>query len=182
MCRICNTTQHAGLTQLVIVDCPALTVIPIIQDLTDLDIHNCPLITKISNMLCILEISKSSRFRNFMQKLTTLYIMNCPLLTAIPHIQGLTTLYIDTCPKLTVIPNIQGLTTLGISNCLKLKDTYQKKKKRNIKQYIQRLTAIRIINWYRKCKRNKVLWKIAEYYTKRKYSPENILKFINLKE
>lgn len=24
------------------------------------------------------------------------------------------------------------------------------------------------------------LWKIAEYYTKKKYSPENILKYINL--
>ncbi len=26
----------------------------------------------------------------------------------------------------------------------------------------------------------KKLWKIAEYYTKKKYSPDNILKYVNL--
>ena len=37
-----------------------------------------------------------------------------------------------------------------------------------------------IIRWYKNTKKNKILWKIAEYYTKKKYSPENILKHINL--
>lgn len=42
--------------------------------------------------------------------------------------------------------------------------------------------ANKISNWYYKCKRNKVLWRIAEYYTIRKYSPENALQFINLQD
>ena len=34
--------------------------------------------------------------------------------------------------------------------------------------------------WYFKHKRNKVLWKIAEYYIAKKYKPDNILKYIDL--
>lgn len=41
-------------------------------------------------------------------------------------------------------------------------------------------SKIKIFNCYKKYKKNKILWKIAEYYTKKKYSPENILKYINL--
>jgi hypothetical protein len=37
-----------------------------------------------------------------------------------------------------------------------------------------------IIKWYKHHKKMKILWKIAEYYTKKKYSPENILKHIDL--
>ena len=40
--------------------------------------------------------------------------------------------------------------------------------------------ARKIYNWYKYNKKNKILWKIAEYYTKIKYSPENILKYIDL--
>jgi hypothetical protein len=39
-----------------------------------------------------------------------------------------------------------------------------------------------IIKWYKYHKKMKTLWKIAEYYTKKKYSPENILKHIDLDE
>lgn len=35
---------------------------------------------------------------------------------------------------------------------------------------------------YVTCKRMKVLWRIADYYTARKYAPENILKYISLDE
>lgn len=38
----------------------------------------------------------------------------------------------------------------------------------------------KIGNWYKYNKKNKILWKIAEYYIKKKYSPNNILKYINL--
>ena len=38
----------------------------------------------------------------------------------------------------------------------------------------------KIIKWYKHHKKIKILWKIAEYYTKKKYSPENIIKYINL--
>ena len=38
----------------------------------------------------------------------------------------------------------------------------------------------RIQNWYRFWKRQPVLWRIADYYTARKYAPENILKYVSL--
>lgn len=39
---------------------------------------------------------------------------------------------------------------------------------------------IKFLKLYKKYKFKLTLWKIAEYYTKKKYSPENILKYINL--
>lgn len=42
--------------------------------------------------------------------------------------------------------------------------------------------AVLISNWYKKYKRIQTLWKIAEYYTSNKYSPENALKYINLED
>lgn len=41
-------------------------------------------------------------------------------------------------------------------------------------------SQIKIFNLYKKYKKNKILWKIAEYYTAKKYSPEKILKYIDL--
>lgn len=41
-------------------------------------------------------------------------------------------------------------------------------------------SQIKIFNLYKTYKKNKILWKIAEYYTAKKYSPKNILKYINL--
>ena len=40
----------------------------------------------------------------------------------------------------------------------------------------------KIQNWYRFWKRQRVLWRIADYYTARKYAPENILKYLDLNE
>lgn len=40
----------------------------------------------------------------------------------------------------------------------------------------------KIYNWYKQCRRMRILWKIAEYYTQKKYSPENVLKFVNLED
>ncbi len=37
-----------------------------------------------------------------------------------------------------------------------------------------------IQRWYRKYKRIQILWKIAEYYSAKKYKPGNILKYIKL--
>lgn len=39
-----------------------------------------------------------------------------------------------------------------------------------------------IIKWYKYHKKIKILWKIAEYYTKRKYSPENVLNYLYWKK
>jgi len=54
----------------------------------------------------------------------------------------------------------------------------------NFKQDCIRLyklqSQIKIFNFYKKYKRNKILWKIAEYYMAKKYAPKNILKYINL--
>lgn len=40
--------------------------------------------------------------------------------------------------------------------------------------------ANKIKRWYKNLKRLPVLWKIAEYYTARKYHPDNALKYIKL--
>jgi hypothetical protein len=41
---------------------------------------------------------------------------------------------------------------------------------------------IKFIKLYKKYKWLKTLWKIAEYYTAKKYSPDNIIKYIDLSE
>ena len=41
---------------------------------------------------------------------------------------------------------------------------------------------VKFVKIYKHYKHFKILWKIAEYYTKRKYSPNNILMIINLDE
>ena len=46
----------------------------------------------------------------------------------------------------------------------------------------QDLLILRITRWYKFCKRQGVLWRIADYYTVRKYAPENILKYIKLED
>lgn len=134
-----------------------------------------------------------------------LYIKYCNNITTIPNIQGLTCLRIDNCPNILTIPNIESLgelkiynflvssitkinynfpklDRLHIKNCLNLYDVYIPSNRKEVKRYLQSLMSRKILNWYRKCKRNKVLWQIAEYYTSKKYSPENVLKFIDLED
>ncbi len=52
----------------------------------------------------------------------------------------------------------------------------------NCKETIQYKTKQinKIISWYKNIKRFVILWKIAEYYTAKKYQPTNALKYINL--
>ncbi len=115
------------------------------------------------------------------QELNILVINNCIKLAQIPHIQGLNKLVIANCPKLAQIPYIQGLNKLVIANCKCLKDIFTRNRL-EIKRYLNRF---KIKNWLRrmlflKSERYKILWRIAEYYTKKKYSPENALKYLNL--
>lgn len=46
-------------------------------------------------------------------------------------------------------------------------------------EFIHNINIIK--KWYKNMKRNKTLWKIAEYYMKKKYNPQNeyMQKFIN---
>jgi F0F1-type ATP synthase delta subunit len=39
---------------------------------------------------------------------------------------------------------------------------------------------LRLYKQYKEKKRLKILWKIAEYYMKKKYHPNNILKYLDL--
>ena len=117
------------------------------------------------------------------EQLKYICIENCAKIVQIPNIQGLNRLFIIDCVNLVRIPNIQGLYRLIIRDCSYLKniDTYNKKE---IKKY---LSILCITQWYKRMKylrsaRYKILWRIADYYTARKYAPENILKYIMLED
>ena len=84
--------------------------------------------------------------------------------------------------------NLQELycNKLTLSNKLiSLKYIYQLNNINNYWNYINksdkhRLAFIKLQKIFRLRKLFKILWKIAEYYTAKKYSPENVMKFINL--
>ena len=135
------------------------------EGLTELKIKNCSNIIEIPNI----------------QGLNTLEIYECSNITKILNIQGLNELYIENCNKLSEIPNIQGLTELDISNCKYLNDI-SSSDKLDVKRY---LLGSEIKNWLKRMlflrsKRFNVLWKIAEFYTIKKFSPKNVLKYITL--
>ena len=106
----------------------------------------------------------------------SLKISNNPKIKNIPYIKGMKGLYVFNCKEVKNIENSKELTKLFISNCDNFYniDTIDNKK---INEY---LSSICIKRWYKKYKHFKTLWKIAEYYTKRKYSPENILNYVYL--
>ena len=112
-----------------------------------------------------------------------MYIENCDNITEIPNIQGLNKLYIYNCDNISEIPNIEGLNELHIWNCPKINFI----ETRNLIE-IERFYSInKIKTWHKrmqflKGKRYIKLWEIAEYYTKIKYSPANVLKYMNLDE
>lgn len=80
-----------------------------------------------------------------------------------------------------------NLHRLYIYDCAKLNNRYclyNYHTKIN-KEMIQYINILKITQWYKRIKflhsnRYKTLWKIAEYYTSKKYSPENVLKYLCL--
>jgi len=159
MCRICNNEYQSSNT-LKIYNCLHVTIIPNIQNLNTIVILNCPKVYLISVYL----------------ELHTLWIEKCPEIITIPNIKKLNTLWIVNCHKLITVPYIQDLSHLRIHNCPNLTNINSQKKEK-INQY---LSILRITQWYKFWKRQRVLWRIANYYTARKYAPENILKYIKL--
>ena len=164
MCEICDN-DYEGLTELEIVNCSKVVQIPNIQCLTTLIIHSGENLTQIPNI----------------QGLHILRIFNCPKLAQIPTIQGLNELHIVNCPKVAQIPNIKGLNNLYIGICKYFKYIYINDKL-EISRY---LTRYKLHSWLKRMlflrsARYKALWRIAEYYTRMKYSPANALKYLNL--
>jgi hypothetical protein len=166
MCQICNN-EYKGLNILIIDNCPKVVQIPNIQGLNNLNIWNCP------NVVQILHI----------QGLDHLNITNCPKIVQIPHIQRLKRLVIINCPNISQInQNANSLIRL-IIYC-KYFNSIHTCDKEKIKQY---LNIIKITSWYKrmlylKSKRMKILWRIAEYYTAKKYSPANVFKYLDLND
>ncbi len=125
-----------------------------------------------------------------------IYIDNCPELKEVSKIPGLKSIYVNNCHKVEKISKIDGLKDISLQNCKELKqisiiheldslsiqgcpylhtiDCYDRKK---IKKY---LSILKITQWYKDKKRMKALWRIAEYYTSKKYSPENVLMYVDL--
>lgn len=77
----------------------------------------------------------------------------------------MTTIILDSNKDITCFKNFTTFTLTGVLI--------------NNKKY---LPIRKIQRWYVTCKRNKVLWRIADYYTAKKYAPENILKYIKLED
>jgi hypothetical protein len=78
-------------------------------------------------------------------------------------------------------------TSTGYNNIISNDDTSQfylnEIELKQFKKEFYKLNSIyytrKIWNWYKKSKKTKILWKIAEYYTQKKYSPDNIMKYID---
>lgn len=120
-------------------------------------------------------------------ELNLLKINCCNNLTSISNMRSLTIINITHCKKLIKLHNITYnklyFNKLYIYNCDKLHNinTYDKEK---ISKY---LSILKITNWYKRMKflksnRFKILWKIAKYYTQIKYSPNNILNYLDLEK
>ncbi len=140
--------------------------------------------------ICENKVKISSVFSNYhcnkiiiipnLHYIRRMYLHDCANLKEISNIDKLYELDIDTCPILEKIPIFKNLHSLEVKYSSKLRDI-QTKDKEKIRQY---LCIFKITRWYKKTKdnqkRQKILWKIAKYYTTKKYSPDNILKYITL--
>lgn len=167
MCRICDN-DYEGVRRLSLQNCPNIVEIPIIPGLQELEIHNLPKLVEIP----------------IIPGLQRLYIQNCPNLIKIPIIPELQELHLYHLTNKVKIPIILSLQILYIYNCTHLHDRYITSNDKII-EFMN--SSIRIKRWYKnmrylKSDRVKTLWKIADYYTSKKYAPENALKFINLED
>ena len=184
MCQICDN-DYEGLNNLYIDGCKKVMQIPHMQRLIQLYIRDCIELLQISNIQRVnsLKIYNCPKVAHIphIQGLNELHIMDCPQVVQIPNIQGLIILNIVKCSKLTQIPNIKGLNYLYVRDCKYFKDINADDKLK-ISRY---LNEYKLHNWLKRMlflrsARYKALWRIAEHYTKKKYSPDNALKYLNL--
>ncbi len=192
MCRICDSNYEYDDYEiefgiyLEIKDCNNITNIPNI-DINGLKIINCNNLTEISNIkhleeLHIINCDKIIEIPN-LTSLSHLTVEKLPKLIQIYPMENLEKLCIIDCPKLIQFmhkkPNLGNcsLISLTIKDCLHLRNIYTD----DISKMKQYITIMTITKWYKYNYKTKILWKIAEYFSAKKYSPKNVLKYINLK-
>ena len=101
MCIICTGEYDKNIIRLDCPDCPLLTSIPSLPNLTHLDCSECPLLTSIPSL----------------PNLIWLNCPECPLLTSIPSLPNLNKLNCSNCPLLTSIPSLPNLNKLDCYSC-----------------------------------------------------------------
>ncbi len=121
MCQICDGGCNETITILDCSNCPLLTSIPDLPNLTQLDCSNCSLLVTISALpsLTRLECYKCPLLATIsaLPSLTELNCSNCPLLAAIPTLPSLTRLYCSYCPRLAAIPAHPRLIYIDCHGC-----------------------------------------------------------------
>lgn len=144
-----------------------------------IDIPNIPILHNLRHFM--IYFSTNIKEIPNLKGLEGLRVYNCMTLNKISNIDSLTELRIEYCNNIKEIPYIQGLQHLVIKDCKYFYNIFTSSVYKINKFY----KINKIKNWYKKIKflrskRYTKLWEIAEYYTKKKYLPKNILKYINL--
>ncbi len=153
MCILCTKSYNISLTELNCNDCQSIKKIPsILVNLTKINCDNTK-IKKIPKELVNLYYidCRKTKIKEIPKELVNLGRLDCDR-TAPP-------------PPFNFIYYIHNVV---IQDKSWFKTKYEIKKIIKLQKYIKLYLKL------------PTLWRIAEYYTKKKYSPENILKYINL--